>query len=466
MNNKFIRSLAILSTATLLLGACAGSNNKGNNSSDNPVPPTPSEGEFKLPETLDEAKIFEFRDLVEGEEEEEMALVEAFLEGVNKVDARLEMMYDDSARNQMVMRIAQEGTVTFFAGEYVESEFKASEDYYYMGSYDAQESGKSTEKEQAIVVDGFEISRNYSTYDHEDSRTHWSKEVASPIGQREGSLNELLMMCSSGVSYAGIKKVNETTQYIVFVEYSGNYSSTSDYLGDSFYYYVESYQQNIIEVKDNKIVAATMFREEKIDHNLLTGEMLKEPVVSQKMLYKFDLNYGEVTESPNKETFAASLPEWVISEDAYDAGVYGYCYNSVRSTDPNEGPTLLNEAYFNAYIGSRKFLENGDLELEVQIQINVDGSKDDIAVVPFAYDEFNPILNAATSSDTFEAEISWGLGGELEKVDTAVSLAGWGSYDHVIIVPKDTKYISFKMVIPFDDSTFEHVTFSEVALEK
>lgn len=460
MNSKFIRSFAVLSIATLLLGACGGSKGNNENSSENnPDNPVVPDGNFKLPTSLDEAKIFSFRDLELVSEEEQDGIFTEYLNGVNEVKAlRQEHCLDPVTQEEWSER--QEGGYTFFQDDFVEAEIDFEEELYVAGVHMAQRSSKQHAKMQSLSVES-DVIAHYETDDLIDGEKYyaWEREGASsPYGQRFEMLFMLAMMTTNG--YLGGVFNTEDAAYWVYVDSNIDVSSGTDYYGNTFYNQRMQKEQSLVEIKDGKISAATVYSELCIDHNPQTGELYKTPFVYERVLERYDIGYGEIAVSENKAAFLEKAPEWATSPDVDDTYVDAYGRMVNLNTNTGEISAVSDYRYLDCDCETH-WIEGEKLQTETVIELNFEGTYDAVGLVISAGSVFYPITDLDSDSsvnveESIVAQLAEALGSQA-KVST---------YDSVnyLVIDKDIKEIHLTTIVEYNDKALAKVVVSNVEL--
>ena len=461
MNSKFIRSFAVLSIATLLLGACGGSKGNNENSSEQPDNPTPVEpdGNFKLATSLEEAKIFTFRDLELPDEEEQINVYAAYIEGVNEVKEVWEEYYLEPA-SQSEWFETREGVFKFFQDDFMESEYTNTEIEYTGGVHQAQSSSKQHVKMECLPFEGIAIA-HYETEDLIDNETYYAWERQDGFGtygQRFTMLMMLAMTTTNG-NFGGVFKT-ENASYWVYVDVDLDSYSGTDYFGNDFYYQVIRKNQALVEIKDSKIAAATVYTEIFLDHNYMTGELLQTPWLVEREFERFELGYGELPVSQNKATFLEKAPAWAVSPDLDDTKVSGNCCNV--TLHPNTGE--INGVGISYSVNEEhktRWVEGEKVEVDATLGITCDGTGDAIGLVISAESVFYPITDLENSSS---ANINASIVAQLaEALGSQAKVSTYNSVNYLVI-DKDIKEIHLTATIEYNDKALANVVVSNVEL--
>ena len=460
MNSKFIRSFAVLSIATLLLGACGGKGNNENSSNqpDNPTPVEPDEN-FKLPTSLEDAKIFAFRDLELPSGEEQESVFVAYLEGVNEVKVLMEEDYSEPVLQERWVE-KQEGVVKFFQDDFVEGEFDYKEDRYTTGVHMAQSSSLQHQKYESLEIEGKDIT-HYEREDLIDGKISfgWEREDSvSSYGQRYSMLMSLAMMTIGG-DFGGEYKA-EDASYWVYVDVDLDSYSNTDYYGNTFHYQAIQKKQALVEIKEGKITAATSYLEVYLDHNAMTGELLKTPYLVEKQFQRFDLGYGEIPVSENKAAFLEKAPAWAVSPDVDDTEVSGNCCNvSLHPSTGEINGVGISRAVTEEHKTS--WVEGEKIEVNATLGITCDGTSDAVGLVISASSVFYPITDFDNdSSASVEASIVAQIA---EALGTQAKVSTYSSVTYLVI-DKDIKEIHLTATIDYNDKALANVVVSNVEL--
>lgn len=461
MNSKFIRSFAVLSIATLLLGACGGSKGNNGNSSEQPDNPTPVEpdGNFKLATSLEEAKIFAFRDLELPDEEEQGKVYAAYMEGVNEVKQVSEQYYLEPAFRSESYE-THEGVFKFFQDDFMESEYTSTVMDYSGGVHLAQNSSRQHVKMECLPYEDKAIA-HYETEDLIDGEKYYAWERQDGFGtygQRFYMLMMLAMMTTNG-SFGGEYKT-EDASYWVYVDLDLDSSSGTDYFGNNFYYQVIRKNQALVEIKDSKIVAATVYTEIFLDHNYMTGELLKTPWLVEKEFERFDLGYGELPVSQNKAAFLEKAPAWAISPDLDDTYVEGW--GRMVDLNANTGEISAIGDYRDLESSCKvRWIEGEKLQTEAVLKLSFEGTYDAVGLVISAGTDFYPITDLENSSSAnIEASIVAQLA---EALGSQVKVSTYSNVTYLVI-DKDIKEIHLTTTIDYSDKALANVVVSNVEL--
>lgn len=439
MKKTFIRTLSVLAIATLTMGGCKIKVVDSN--------------QFKFFNSLEETKLLTFDNLEEIKEEDAEPIIEALLKETQSVNIKAEVsgqfMSEETEMSQKV-----KGDITFYQDEYFERNMEYDVDIYMLGTK-LPPLYSGTQNAKGIKLSGHILSVEETKLENEDVVNYaWNKQTISDpeIDVRtynmEGMLEELMYANPVG------KMVTKGAEYWVLMDYDRDTESATNYAGESFRYQEVELYQAVLEVKDGKMTRGQVFTQVTVDKDLNNGQFLDEPKVVSKNFEYFEIKYGELTKSANRDSFVASIPDYAIqSSNTY---VHGYL-SSLSMTSNGVIASVENTVEANQEV-KRHWLDETHFIMDVEFELAA--VSDAIGFQLNLNSVFSPLNSNGT--DYIPANVDL-----LEKL--ADALGGqyqMRTYNSVpyLVLPGNTTQLSFSLVVPVGDTTLNNVEFRNVAI--
>ena len=456
---KLLKTLVLLSAASLLLGGCK--NKSSNGGSDSPVNPDPvnpdnPSKEFNgIPETLEDAGIFTFDKLERIEEEELDPAYETLFTQTSKLECNYEY-YEDEKENLEEEFEYFRSTLNFYENDYLEVNNTYSEKYTFMGTNMTGWEEASVGTSSYVKIGNRLVACYQSTSLWENDYTSWYGENLSG-DFREAMLFETgeLYNIFTGAQILGKFTGKDGKNYVVKNSYNTDYSSASNYAGESFDYLWETFEQFILEIKDDKFVAISRYYESYVDKDLLTGEMLDKKVLREKALQTWVPTYGELTPNANRTAFVASIPQ------------YGICYTgNISMGGTIQDATLDGSGNITGLTNNRnlsvsrtsEYVDPTHIKIDVKFSF-VNTSENSSALRPYISATFSPLSESGSSKITSIYLV--------EAIGAALGAAGqvktYNSNSYLIL-NKEVKQLSFTIELDFADVNMENMKLSNISI--
>ena len=462
MNKKIIRLFTVMSAAALLLAACAtnknnNNGNNGNNGGDStePQPVEPEEVKFAgLPTNLDDAKFYTFRELQKVDQDEAYDMFSSFLKDpVEMSGEQYEWEYDAQWYEEEYDH--WEYDAKFYENDYMEGTGSGEHKEYYLGTMMADNCYKEDYKNTAVKV-GNRVVQMYEDIESDDPDCGWSADsISADYTFRQFMLDRMEVYYVFYADIAGKYVAEDGREFLVLVYFYSNPNGTNTYAGDSFTYMEERRTQNILEIKDGKIINASYYYEYSVDHDLLTGAPLEEKMVLDRELYLFHATYGELQPSANRTTFVAMVPERGI---AYAGLTYinsSYWFATMNDSDEISSMTGGSSVNKTSKI---RFINPTTIQGDITVHLNNTTEEKKTALSFYLYSTFYAL--AGTSGSSTNKSIVELLGDALG-ASGVVKTYGGVKY---LVVGNDVKTLKFTFTLPFDDVNYEHLAISNVSV--
>lgn len=441
MKKTFIRTLSVLACASLLLGAC--SLNKGKE----------DPNKFNFFNSLEEAKLLTFDNLEEIKEEDAEPLLESLLKETQSVDFKMEMSGHFVGDETKITQKGN-GKMAFYQDDYFESTIDIDVDVSFLGTklpsmYSATQSIKGTK------LSGHILSVQETKPKNEEHLSYsWNKQsIYDPEDDvRSYQMKSMLEELGDGDPIG--KMVTKTAEYWVLMDYDKYTNYETDYAGETFAYQEVELYQAVLEIKDGKMTRGQMFVQETVDKDLNNGQFLDEPQVTNQTFEFFEIHYGELTKSANRDSFVASIPDYAIrTSDTY---VNGYL-SSLSMNSNGVIASVENTVHANSEIETY-WLDSTHVQMDVEFELaavsGAMGFQLDLSsfFTPLNSNGNNPII---ANVDLLE-KLADALGGQYPV----------RTYNNVsyLVLPNTATKLSFSVVIPVGNTTLENVELRNVAV--
>lgn len=459
MNKKIIRLFTVLSASALILAACATNknNNNGNNggNSSEPQPVEPEEVKFTgLPTNLDDAKFFAFKELQKVELEETYEMFSSFMKDPVEVSGE-QFEQELEPQNYIEHYYHYDFDLKFYENDY--AEITGADEYkeFYLGTMMTQSSYKENYKGKAAKI-GNRVVNMYESADPEEQYCGWNADsISADYTFRQVMLDRMSLYYVFYAEIAGKYVAEDGREYLVLIYLTTSTNGSSTYAGNSFTYLEESRTQNILEIKDGKIINASYYYEYSVDHDMLTGAPLEEKVVLDKELYIFHATYGELQPSANRTTFVAMVPERGITyaSNAYVTGSYWFA--SMNDSDEITG---MSGGSSSSKTSNVRFINPTTIQGDITVHLNNTTEDRKTALSFFLYATFYAL--AGTSGSSKNMSIVELLGDALG-ASGVVKTYGGTKY---LVVGNEIKTLKFTFTLAFDDVNFDHLAISNVSV--
>lgn len=441
MKKTFIRAFSVLACATFMLGACSSVKGKGDSN------------KFTFFSSYEEAKLLTFDNLEEIKEEDAEPILESLYKEVKSLNLKMDARGDFIEEGLKIQEKA-EASVTFYQDNYYEVDTSFDVALFLLGTK-IPSLYKGTSKEKGVMLSGNILSVEETTSQNDEHmQCDWEKESIniSENDLRSYEMGEFLAEVLDGQPVG--KFTNKTGEYWVLMDYDRDTISSYAYDGEQFKYQKEKVYQAVLEVKDNKLTRGQAFKQTKVDKNLNNGQWLDEPRVTETSFTTFEINYGELASSDNRNGFVASIPDFII--DTGNTYVTGYAsglgMNSngvIASVDGTVEAEKKVETYW---------IDDSHVQLDVEFEL---ANVSDAIGFRLELDSFFASFNA-NGSQYFDPHVDL-LDKLAEALGEQYPVRTYLNVPYLVLPGESTK-LSLSIVIPIGDIALENVVIKNAAV--
>lgn len=457
MNKKIIRSFALLSAFALLLGGCTkeanGNNNNNNNpGSSEPQPGEPAENEKfeEFATSLDDAKRYVFPQLEKVDEEEAYAMSDELLANPIELDYEY-FRYQNVPVYMEEFYTHREMHAKFYENDFMEATGAYEEKEYFLGTMLADESKEVAFKSTAIKLGNRYVELEESL-DEENPEFYWiGQDVYNGQSFREYVTTTMAPIYQLFYAPVAGKYVAESgREFIVLLYYYPYLQSGYNTSGEYFSYLEEDFVQNILEIKDSKIIAGTAFYEEYVDHDLITGALLEEKQIVEQELQIVHVKYGELQPNAKKTEFVAMVPERGIADtdDSYPVG--GLIY--YPTMDDNGDISSLGNSSSLSFNYDNRFVDPTTFQCEVTVNIS-NQTEDKPSAIRLNTTAFFSALAGTNGGYSKTKDLIPLLG---EKLGSSGMLKEYSGAQYLVL-GNEVKTLKFTYQFKFDDENMDNL---------
>ena len=459
MNKKFIRLFTVMSAAALLLAACVTkNNNNGNNgggsSEPQPVNPDAPAKFTDLPTSLEDANFYSFRELQKVDEEETYEMYDSFMKDPVAMNGE-QYSWEYEPSNYYEEYSHYTFDLKFYDNDYMEITGENDYKEFYLGTMMADDCYQDEYKGAAVKV-GNRVVTMYESVEADDPQCYWNADTLyTDYTFRQFMLDRMEVYYIFYANLAGKYVAEDGREFLVLVNIYTNQNGSSTYAGHSFTYMEERLTQNILEIKDGKIINASYYYQYLVDHDLLTGAPVEEKVVLDKELYLYHATYGELQPSANRTTFVAMVPERGVSYASNVSVTSSYWFATMNDSDEISS---MSGGSSSSKTSNIRFINSTTIQGDITVHLNNTTEDRKTALSMFLYANFSAL--AGTSGSYTNKSIVELLGDALG-ASGVVKTYGGTKY---LVVGNEVKTLKFTFTLAFDDVAMEHIAISNVSV--
>ena len=448
-----------MSAAALLLAACATKNNNngnngGNSSEPQPVNPDAPAKFTGLPTSFDDANFYGFRELEKVDQDEVYEMFDSFMKDPVAMNGE-QYSWEYEPANYSEEYSHYTFDLKFYENDYMEVTGSNEYKEYYLGTMMADDSYQDEYKGTAVKV-GNRVVTMYESVETDNPQCYWDADsLYTDYTFRQFMLDRMEVYYIFYANVAGKYVAEDGREFLVLLNIYTSQNGNSTYGGQYFTYMEERLTQNILEIKDGKIINASYYYQYLVDHDLLTGAPVEEKVVLDKELYLYHASYGELQPSANRTSFVAMVPERGVSyaSNAYVSGSYWFA--TMNDSDEITGMSGGNSSNKTSNV---RFINPTTIQGDITVHLNNTTEDKKTALSFFLYATFSAL--AGTSGSSTNKSIVELLGDALG-ASGVVKTYGGTKY---LVVGNEVKTLKFTFTLAFDDVSMEHVAISNVSV--